>query len=203
MMHLLSHNGLLKMKPQIKRLKMMMDGIKSQEDVENVLLLNLVEVSEIEVQHMATKVALVEVEAGAAVTTIEETAVVNTEEIGAQIGPVTTVTIEAEAIIVGTEITRPTKIVEEVVASIMNEAKATITMTEAKAKIEDNTENRGTNNIKIMAGVMEEDIEIIVLILTMIDKLNIMVVGINRTSMTNQLIIIEIGRLTSVARIDL
>ena len=181
----------------------MMDGIKSQEDVENVLLLNLVEVSEIEVQHMATKVALVEVEAGAAVTTIEETAVVNTEEIGAQIGPVTTVTIEAEAIIVGTEITRPTKIVEEVVASIMNEAKATITMTEAKAKIEDNTENRGTNNIKIMAGVMEEDIEIIVLILTMIDKLNIMVVGINRTSMTNQLIIIEIGRLTSVARIDL
>jgi hypothetical protein len=203
MMHLLSHNGLLKMKPQIKRLKMMMDGIKSQEDVENVLLLNLVEVSEIEVQHMATKVALVEVEAGAAVTTIEETAVVNTEEIGAQIGPVTTVTIEAEAIIVGTEITRPTKIVEEVVASIMNEAKATITMTEAKAKIEDNTENRGTNHIKIMAGVMEEDIEIIVLILTMIDKLNIMVVGINRTSMTNQLIIIEIGRLTSVARIDL
>jgi predicted transcriptional regulator len=203
MMHLLSHNGLLKMKPQIKRLKMMMDGIKSQEDVENVLLLNLVEVSEIEVQHMATKVALVEVEAGAAVTTIEETAVVNTEEIGAQIGPVTTVTIEAEAIIVGTEITRPTKIVEEVVASIMNEAKATITMTEAKAKIEDNTENRGTNNIKIMAGVMEEDIEIIVLILTMKDKLIIMVVGINRTSMTNQLIIIEIGRLTSVARIDL
>jgi hypothetical protein len=191
------------MKPQIKRLKMMMDGIKSQEDVENVLLLNLVEVSEIEVQHMATKVALVEVEAGAAVTKIEETAAVNTEEIGAQIGPVTTVTIEAEAIIVGTEITRPTKIVEEVVASIMNEAKATITMTEAKAKIEDSTENRGTNNIKIMAGVMEEDIEIIVLILTMIDKLNIMVVGINRTSMTNQLIIIEIGRLTSAARIDL